>query len=292
MFRRVRRIHFVYAEEFKAAGSTVMRGEQLSRLAADALGRSAEVSYGPLDDGVRNATLFLTKGALKVATAERLAGLKAAGNRLLFDVVDEAPPPTTGYADALVAASITAFLDLQRDHPATEVLLVNHHVDPRLDAAAAGDRPTDRLRAGYFGELVNAVLTPAIEKTVTPVLVDTSRQDPAWLARVPEFNLHYAVRRFRGADLHKPFLKGFTAAHAGCNILIQRSQAEAVHWLGDDYPYLIDGEPDEAAITAELERVRADFGSPAWSAGLETMRGIRERTSRQRIAAEVARALA
>ncbi|GAA2058544.1 hypothetical protein GCM10009820_20690 [Leifsonia soli] len=268
-----------------------MRGEQLSLLASDALGRTAEVSYRPLTDDFRNATLFLTKGALKVATAERLQALRDAGNRMLFDVVDEAPPPTTGFADALVAASITAFLDLQRDHPGIEVLLVNHHVDPRLDAAAAGDRPADRLRAGYFGELVNAVLSPAIEEIVTPVLVDTSRQDPAWLARVPEFNLHYAVRRFRAADLHKPFLKGFTAAHAGCNILIQRGQVEALHWLGDDYPYLIAGEPDDAAIVAELERLRDDFGSPAWQSGLETMRGVRERTSRQRIAAEVARAL-
>lgn len=291
MFTRVRRIHFVYAEEFAGAGSTVMRGEQLSLLASDALGRTAEVSYRPLTDDFRNATLFLTKGALKVATAERLQALRDAGNRMLFDVVDEAPPPTTGFADALVAASITAFLDLQRDHPGIEVLLVNHHVDPRLDAAAAGDRPADRLRAGYFGELVNAVLSPAIEEIVTPVLVDTSRQDPAWLARVPEFNLHYAVRRFRAADLHKPFLKGFTAAHAGCNILIQRGQVEALHWLGDDYPYLIAGEPDDAAIVAELERLRDDFGSPAWQSGLETMRGVRERTSRQRIAAEVARAL-
>lgn len=291
MFRRVRRIHFVYAEEYAGAGSTVMRGEQLAHLAARALGDAAEVTYRPVTESFRNATLFLTKGALKVTTAERLSELKAAGNRLLFDVVDEAPPPTSGLADALVAASLTAFLDLQRDHPGTEVLLVNHHVDPRLDAAAAGDRPTDRLRAGYFGELVNAVLSPAIEKTVTPVLVDTSRQDPAWLARVPGFNLHYAVRRFRGADLHKPFLKGFTAAHAGCNILIQRSQLEALHWLGDDYPYLIDGEPDEATIVAELDRVRDDFGSPDWLRGLETMRGIRERTSTTRIAAEAARAL-
>lgn len=292
MFRSSREVHFVYAPAFAGSGSTVMRGQQLSEIAQRALGRRARVTYSPLDAPFRRSTLFLTKGALREATPERLDALKAAGNRLLFDVVDEAPPPTTGYADALVAASLTAFTDLQRAHPEREVLLVNHHVDPRLQRAAAGTRPTDRLRAGYFGELVNAVLTPSIEQTVTPVLVDTSTQDGGWLGKIAGFNLHYAVRRFRGADLHKPFLKGFTAAHAGCNILIQRSQAEALLWLGDDYPYLIDGEPDEQAILDALDRVRDDFGSPEWKRGLDIMRGIRERTSAERIGREVARALA
>jgi hypothetical protein len=290
MLRSTLDVHFVYAPTFSDSGSTVMRGHQLSRIAEGALGRRARVRYSPLDADFRRSTLFLTKGALRVATAERLAALKAAGNRLLFDVVDEAPPPTSGFADAIVAASLTAFIDLQRDHPTREVVLVNHHVDPRLDAAARTP-PADRLRAGYFGELVNAVLTPRIEETVTPVLVDTSTQDPAWLGRLPEFNLHYAVRQFRGADLHKPFLKGFTAAHTGCNILIQRSQAEAVLWLGDDYPYLIDGEPEEQTILDALAHVREDFGSPEWERGLDVMRGIRERTSVARIGRELARAL-
>lgn len=290
MFRSTQDVHFVFAPSFAGSGSTVMRGRQLAGIAEAALGRRARVRYSPLDAPFRGATLFLTKGALRVATAERLAELKAAGNRLLFDVVDEAPPPTSGFADAIVAASLTAFTDLQREHPTREVLLVNHHVDPRLDDAARTP-PADRLRAGYFGELVNAVLTPRIEETVTPVLVDTSAQDPAWLGRIPEFNFHYAVRQFRGADLHKPFLKGFTAAHTGSNILIQRSQVEAVLWLGDDYPYLIDGEPDEQTILDALERVRDDFGSQEWQRGLDVMRGIRERTSVARIGRELARAL-
>ncbi|MFJ3425269.1 hypothetical protein [Leifsonia aquatica] len=249
------------------------------------------MSYSPLDSSFRNSTLFLTKNALKVASAERLDDLVRRGNRLLFDVVDEAAPPTSGFADALVAASITAFVDLQRQFPAIEVVLVNHHVDPRLAAATTGDRPRDRLRTAYFGELVNAVLTPRIEERVTPVLVDTSQQDPAWLGALRDFNLHYAVRKFRGADVHKPFLKGFTAAHAGCNLLIQRSQVEAVQWLGDDYPYLLDGDPGEAEIVAALEHLEEDFGSPEWERGLDIMRGIRARTEDRRIAGEVARIL-
>jgi hypothetical protein len=291
MFRRKPSVHFVFAERFKQSGSTVMRGRQLCDIAAKTLGDSARVSYSPLDADLRNATLFLTKGALMAASPERLQQLKSAGNRLLFDVVDEVPPPTTrGFADLIVAASITAFVDLQRDYPTIEVALVNHHVDPRL-ARVAQARPEDALHAGYFGELVNAVLTPEIERLVTPVLVDTSSQSDSWLERLPEFNLHYAVRQTRGADHHKPFLKGFTAAHCRSNILIQRSQTEAVLWLGDDYPYLLDEEPTEADIIAALERIRDDFGSADWSRGLDVMRDIRERTSTARIGAEAARAL-
>lgn len=292
LFRRARPIHFVYAERFREAGSTVMRGSQLARIAREALGERADVSYSPLDAPFSRSTLFLTKGALKEATPELLTVLKERGNRLLFDVVDEVPPPTTnGFADLLVSASISAYVDHMRDFPRVDVALVNHHVDPRVEVIG-GERPADRLRVGYFGELVNAVLTPTITEVVDPILVDTSRTDDGWVSKLGDYNMHYAVRLTRAADHHKPFLKGFTAAHCHANILIQRSQAEAVNWLGDDYPFLLDGEPSEASIRSALERAQEAFLGPEWNDGLAIMEDVRERTSSARIGAELRRALA
>lgn len=282
-----RNLSFVYVEQFRGAGSTVMRGFQLAEIAERHLGRGVRVNVRPLAPDFRRSTLFLTKGALKVATAPTLARLKARGNRLMFDVVDELPPDTTReFADVVVASSLTAFEAYSREFPRIPVALVNHHVDPRLDAATVGARP-DTFRLGYFGERENAVLTPRIEEVVEAVHIDTSKEDTGWLASIRDFSMHYAVRRTRLLDQYKPFLKGFTAAHAGAPILIQRSQEEAVRWLGADYPYLLDEPVSEDRILAAIAQARAEFGGARWREALDVMAGLRERTRPERIAAEL-----
>lgn len=285
-------LSFVYVEQFRGSGSTIMRGFQLADIARRHLGPRIRVTVRPLVPNFRRSTLFLTKGALKVATTETLARLKRRGNRLLFDVVDELPPETTReFADAIVASSLTAFEAYAREFPQIPVALVNHHVDPRLEAATAGPRP-DEFRIGYFGERENAVLTPRIEETVEVVHIDTSSEDTKWLASIPHFSMHYAVRRIRLLDQYKPFLKGFTAAHAGAPILIQRSQEEAVRWLGLDYPYLIDEPVSEATIIRAIEEAASEFGGTRWGEALDVMAGLRERTRPERIAAELRTLLA
>lgn len=281
-------LSFVYVEQFRGAGSTVMRGFQLADIARRHLGRRVRVDVRPLAPDFKHSTLFLTKGALKVATAETLARLKSRGNRLLFDVVDELPPETTReFADVVVASSLTAFEGYGRQFPGIRVALVNHHVDPRLEAAVAGPRPST-FRIGYFGERENAVLSPRIEEAVEVVHIDTSTEDTRWLSSIPHFSMHYAVRRTRLLDQFKPFLKGFTAAHAGAPILIQRSQEEAVRWLGDDYPFLMDAPLTEETILAAIAEAQAEFGGTRWREALEVMAGLRERTSPDRIAGELA----
>lgn len=278
---------FVYAEQFKGAGSTVMRGFQLAQLAREGM-RDRSVRVAPLGAKIRHSAVFLTKGALKAATPADLDALQRAGNRLLFDPVDETPPPTTArYADVLVASSFTAFDHYSRAFPATRVALVNHHVDPRLKPV--GSRPA-AFRVGYAGEVVNALLTPAIEQHVEVLPVDTSREDTAWLDRIRDYTMHYAVRRHRELDHFKPFLKGFTAAWCTAPILIQRDQQEAVRWLGEDYPYLVDV-ADERGVLEALERAERDFLGPRWDRALGTMAAIRARTAPDRIVGELRAAL-
>ena len=282
------RLTFVYAEQFRGSGSTVMRGFQLARIVRDNTSRLA-VSVRPLDADHRRSVLFLTKGALKVATPAQLEQLARKGNRLLFDVVDEPPPPHTArFADTLIASSLTAFEEFSRDYPGTRVALVNHHVDPRIPGRSAA--PSE-FRVGYFGERVNAVLSDRIEQSVDVVHIDTSREDSAWLGRIGGYAMHYAVRRTRALDHFKPFLKGFTAAHVGAPVLIQRGQQEAVRWLGPDYPYLIDEPVTEDAVVHAIERARAEWRGPRWNRAVASMEGIRARTEPRRIAEEVAAAV-
>lgn len=293
MFWRRRAVHFVYADRYRFAGSTIMRGEQLTVIAQQSLGERRRVSFSPSTADFRNSTLFLTKGALKELPAGRLAELKRNGNTLLFDVVDERPPPTTAeYADVLVAASITAFTDFALEFPTVQVALVNHHVDPRIaDIPAVASPRGHRLRAAYFGELANAIFAPPITAEVTQVPIDTSRASSDWLLELPRFNFHYAMRQYGPADNHKPFLKGFTAAHCASNIMIQSSDSEAVHWLGADYPYLLSGAVTTDSIVDGLHRARESFGSTEWDSALAAMASVRARTTPARIGAELRRIL-
>ena len=291
MFRRARPVHFVYAEQYRYSGSTVMRGEQLSRLAVAAL-PDRTVRYTALGTDIRNSVVFLTKGALKAMTMPLLERLKSNNNVLLFDLVDETPPPITqDYADVIVAASYSAFLEHSRLYPHIRVALVNHHVDPRV-AGTGQTPPQDRLRAAYFGEQINTVLSPGIEEEVDVVHIDTSRESSAWIDRLGEYNLHYAVRATRELDHFKPFLKGFTAAHCGANILIQDSQAEALHWLGSDYPFLLRGQVTNDSVLASLAHLRDSFGGELWNEGLSRMRDVKDRTTPARIGAELRAAVA
>ncbi|TFD70099.1 hypothetical protein [Cryobacterium sp. Hb1] len=245
------------------------------------------MKYVELRTDMRNSIVFLTKGALKAMTMERLESLKKNRNVLLFDVVDELPPPITrDYADVLIAASHTAFSQHSLNFPHLPVRLVNHHVDPRVTALQVSP-PADLLRTAYFGETINGIITPEIAKQVSVVPVDTSKESSSWITHLTGYNFHYAVRATRDLDHFKPFLKGFTAAHCNSNILIQASEEEPAHWLGTDYPFLLQGPPTEASILQAMEYARDTFGHPEWREGLARMGEVRERTSPARIGTEI-----
>lgn len=286
LHRRPRPIRFLYAPPFSHSGTSVMRGRQLSEIAASTPLSQRAIAYEPFTVPVRGSDLFLTKGVLKTADPRQLRRWKRAGNRLFFDPVDEdVPEGLAPFADVIVAASREAARTYSERWPQADVRTLDHHVDPRVSSAmrSRSASTTGEFKAGYFGEIVNTVRTDAIARRVDFVLVDTSRQDEAWLARLPGFTFHYAVRQRRALDRHKPFLKGFTAAACGANILIQASEAEPRHWLPPDYPYWLHGEVTEESILAALDEARADFGGERWRHGLAVMAEVAARTSPEAI---------
>lgn len=278
-----RRISFVFAAQFREAGSTVMRGEQLSLIARHALPRST-VDFAPISRRFRNRDLFLTKGVLKIAARDDLEAWRARGNRILVDPVDEAiPTDILEVSDVLVAASRSAASDYRDHYPDIEVALLDHHVDPRVaPIISASARPVVG-RIGYFGEPENAFRSARIERRVDFVPVDTSRQNSAWLERLPHYSAHYAVRQGRELDRHKPFLKGFTAAACEAVVVVDRAQREPHHWLPSDYPYWVEQSAGDQSTTEALDRVRRDFGSREWKSARESMREIAAKTSQDQI---------
>lgn len=210
------------------------------------------------------------------------------GNRIFVDPVDEGlTPGQLAAADVVVAASRSAFSEYRRAWPTAQVRLLNHHVDPRLERAAASAPPVAGFRAGYFGELVNTVDTPAIRSRVDFVSVDTSRESTEWIGKAPLYSVHYAIRQRRALDDHKPFLKGFTAAACGAVVLTQRSEQEPRNWLPDDYPYWLEGEATEENIVDALDMIRGDVDSTRWREAQRAMQEIAAHTSTQTIASDL-----
>lgn len=276
-------IYFVFSEKHKFSGSTIMRGQQLVDITKRALPKE-NIYYAPETVSYKNSKLFLTKWAIAVLSPEKLESLKKQNNLLIFDPVDlPNVPHKMIFADIIVAASNTARDDFVNKYPSKRVVEIDHHTDPRLKLYEYSRRPLKVLKTGYFGELFNTVVTTKIKEKVDFINVDTARQNEDWLKRIYNYNLHYAVRNNDNVS-HKPFLKGFTAACVGANILIQRNQQEAVHWLGKDYPFLIDGPlVDEKSILDALEYARLKFGKKEWDLGLEIMRGLAQKVSTKNI---------
>lgn len=275
-------INFIYSESSRHYGSTVMRGEQLSKIAQKALGK--RVYFTSTDYQYKNCILFLTKWAIYKLNEKDLQELKIRQNKLIFDLVDgELPADKIKFADVVVAAADSIYQKNKRSLPkSVKVVSIDHHVDPRIRFVDWSIRPK-KLRVGYFGELINTLITPKIKQRVDFIPVSNTTQNDDWFKELPKYNLHYAIRQKRDVYPNKPFLKGFTAAHCDANILIQASEKEAIKWLGKDYPYLLRGKVTEEKILKLLDHIQKSYGSKEWERGLVIMRGIRAKTSEEAI---------
>lgn len=279
-------INFVYSDSARYYGSTVMRGEQLSKITQRISGK--HIYFTSTDYQYKNCVLFLTKWAIYSLSVEDLRKLKVRRNKLIFDILDgEIPEKKIKFADALVAVSETVYQKYKSTLPKRIMLfLVDHHIDPRIKSFNWTIRPT-KLKVGYFGELINTVITPKIKRKVDFIPVSNLVQNNDWFKELPKYNLHYAIRKKRNVYPNKPFLKGFTAAHCDANILIQSSEKEAVRWLGKNYPYLLKGKVTEEKILNMLLYIKKSYGTKEWERGLKIMREIREKTSEETIGKQV-----
>lgn len=278
-----RDITFLYSPEHTGTGSTVLRGQQLSGLVRDHYGMDRAVHYSS-DTDISDQIVVLTKGFLKTTTAETLQNLRKR-NFLIADFVDDPPnAKLIGEIDALMASSQLGYKNYMNKFRDVATFHVTHHVDtriPRCEEAA-----TESFRAGYFGELVNTIRSPEIEKQVSFNLVDTSKHTHSWIDDLAGYNFHYAFRRTRGIDGAKPFLKGFVAAHCGANMMIQASAGDAPFYLGSDYPYLMPDNASAREIADALENIHENIGGKEWHYAREIMRDVAARSSIQHVMKE------
>ena len=279
------RLTWVFRDAFKTAASTVMRGHQLSEIAKACLADSVVNCVDEYRLGEQNnSILILTKGFLKGACVDELAGLKERGNVVCADYVDDpAREELDDCVDVYIASSITQFLHYSNLYSDKLVHLVTHHADPRLKGIRG---PEDYCNIGYFGEIENAAYAPQLQGVIDFCLTNTQLLDASWVPRLRHCNVHYAVRKTNSMGVFKPFLKGFTAAQCDSNIIVPRDESDARYYLGSDYPYIL----KDGSLSSALEMIdyaKESFGAAEWHRGLEIMKSVRQRCDPTQIQSEI-----
>ncbi len=279
------KVAFLYDEQTQHAGSTVMRGAQLSSFLREQLGDRAEFIYTSDAKVPQGSLVVVTKRMIDRMTRSDLHRLRQRNIAIAADPIDVPIDKKKLEAfDLVLAASLSAQKYFGKTAPDMPVYLLTHHADPRI---AAFTPPADRLRIGYFGEFANTIGKDVLDGLVDYHLVSTREQQDSWLDRLAGYNAHFAVRKVRDIDGFKPFTKGFIAARCGAVIICERDQGDNAFYLGDDYPYYVPS-TDLAEIERFLLDMQESFGSSTWDYAQEIMTSLRRRSSQAWIAREFA----
>jgi len=301
-------------------GSTFLRGRQLSELLAARLSDRYSFTF-TTDSRQTDSLVVLTKGFLASASLQSLADLKAGQNVLLADLVDLGMPvgnliALAARVDGFVASSKRQMAALKERFPDKPCHLVTHNVDQRLPAF---EPPSDKLRVAYVGLRENCRYLSKLGQLAEIVETPSGGSTDGWMARLPEFNCHYSLRRPDGSlgfksfivglfgrshdsvalrpstkslfsrphdfVVFKPFTKGFTAAHCLSPILTERGESDAQFYLPDDYPFFLPaGTWNE--VSDAIKQIRGEFGGKSWRYAVDVMREVRDKSSSAHIANE------
>jgi hypothetical protein len=303
------KVRFVYRRSARYLGSTVLRADQLCRLAQRHLGDRydfATLSIPRMTQRWRQslwvkmreeAIYIFVKDAVDRLDREHLAELKRKSIAIGVDYVDRSlaalrPDSVDLHISASVAGraalkSLVAASD-DSDKPAgAATALLLHNTDERLESLRF--RQMDQARVVYFGGPGNTVLTDYARSVVDVVSAELSNDMTANFRRLEGYNAHYCVRPDEDETnlrrRFKPFTKGFTAAACGANVIVNCSVDDAVAFLGVDYPFLI-RRATKNDIDEGLQRLVDAFGSADWARAQSTMAAIRERVKPPAIAGD------
>lgn len=283
-----------------------MRVDQLSAIARAHLGERYEFQTMELFragqprrqrqalKALRGAVVVFLKGSGACFDVDGLARLRAETAGICIDHVDAVVGlgPIYPIADLHIFSSHAGMRAMARRVPG-EAAFVTHHADPRI--LTRDHRAAEAARPGYFGADFNTVVPEALKPHFDQADFAFSEDFDHALARMPEVNLHWAIRDqgWRGdppLPAWKPFTKGFNAAWAGANVIADRGEDDAVEYLGEDYPYLAE-DASEPALMNAFARAEATVGGEEWRRGLERMAAVRARSAPNVVAAELNAAL-
>ncbi|MEM7545531.1 MAG: hypothetical protein AAF367_08350 [Pseudomonadota bacterium] len=307
------RVVFAYRAIQKARGSKIMRVDQLCAMAALHLGHLYDFEQVQLHgagkprqqrkmiEHLRGAIVIFLKGSARNFDRDGMDALRHAVRAICVDYLDS---PFAGrffrYVDTHIVASLTGTAalrnavagiapdDLWSD---ATVAHLTHHADPRL---MAGQSAGSDMRVAYFGMAENTFVPEEIAAHIAVPDDDIAFRD--MLLMMENTHLHYAIRSsiplyLDGKRIYKPFTKGFNAARAGANVLVDRAADDAIAYLGEDYPFL--ARSNRAADVVEAFRRAEDaYGGPEWARAATCMEDVRRRSAPEAVMRELRAILA
>lgn len=270
-------ITFLYANQRRNSGITLMRARQLSQMVATTYSDRYDVTLCSDIEAVRDQVVIVNRGAIEFNSLDSLAALRA---RNVVSVSDWLDLPVDSEADPVFDAHMTLCLPqtvaLNRLYPSTPAFHVTHHVNPAVPDCTG---PTDRLRTGYFGRLANTSRPVSLTDEIELVnVVDARFTAEDWAQKAPLYNCHWIVREMDHLQEWKPFLKAFVAARCGAVVIVTRDDMNAMHYLGDDYPFYADS-PAQADLEMAWVRAASAFGGRDWQKAQAIMRQVKARSS-------------
>lgn len=302
------RVVFLHRKGLNGAGSKIMRCDQLSALCSRYLGDEFEFSvvalrpmrnseaFQQVCSNLQDCIVIMLKGTWALFGDDGMLDLRRHARAVCVDYVDSNVRTNFArHAQVHIAASKAGASMLEElvadqgaDGSTGRVRHLTHHADPRLSDLRC--LSAAKVQVGYLGHPANAFLTDRLRQDVHMLSYENDRDIGAVFDGLRDFNMHYCVRalprRKEVPGVFKPFTKGFTAAVLGANVLTTRDTVDAVHYLGEDYPFLLD-RTDEASVLTALDRARDIYGTPAWDEATDRMRYVRQESSPERIAQEM-----
>ncbi len=277
-------VTFLFAEERSRSGITLLRARQLSRMVAEAFPDRYDVTLRSDIGATRNQVVIVNRGAIEFNTRDRLHELRQRNILTISDFLDMPIKAATAAAfDAHMTLCLPQAVAMNRLYPSTPAFHVTHHVNPDVPECTT---PADRLRTGYFGRPDNTSRPASLEEAVAMVdVVDAGFTAQDWAREAPLYNCHWIVRRKDELQEWKPFLKGFVAARCGAVVIVTRDDMNAMHYLGDDYPFYADSLAPEDLEQAWLHAASA-FGGEEWRKAQAIMRQVRARSSCRQVLTE------
>jgi len=288
----MQKLIFLFAPAHGRRGSKLMRCDQLADILARHVPDTYQIEIRAVDSMVKprrqrlqiaeikGAFVILSKGLIAKLSDENLDRLKAQGNRVAADYVDNAKAIRAH--DAINLHILASHRSLEKARASgCELRYLRHHYDPRLDTLTPTTR--DAFSAVYVGHPNNRARIEAIEPDLRVFEIDDNSGFADALPTLAGAPFHYNVRPDRAVQLEKPFTKGFTAAACGANILVQRDTDGALEYLGTDYPYLTaTAQPSD--VLPVWQRAKEGYGSREWTDALEQMQSLRALASPANIA--------
>ncbi len=288
---KVRKIIFAYRRGQAKMGGKFMRVDQLGDIARAHFPEHYQITSAFVPRGryekqtkkflqaCEGAVVIFHKSAASNMDPEGRAALRKVAAGICVDHLDIiVGPMEPGFFDVHISSSRAGEGELVRNLdqlgavPGTQVRHLRHHADPRLYGVSAARLKS--VKPGYFGAASNVDDLEAFPKdTIMPTY--NPEDVDGFLASFAQSNLHLCVRTpyartSHGALSTKPFTKGFGAAVVKANALVNRQVHDAVHYLGEDYPFMIP-ESSASAIAEGVHKAHDAFGTAEWKLGLDRM---------------------